>query len=143
MSTDDRREKIRFLRSYKWLLIEIASSEDRADEERERLYGARVPMLSDMPRGGVPVTMDDRVIRVVSREQEIDRQRSKAERIKLIIERSIGAMEDPRDRTILKMKYLQGYTFEEIAERIHYSVNHTKSLHDVAIDHFIILDHTK
>ena len=134
----ERREKIRFLKSYKWLLIEIASSEDRAEEERERLYDVRVPMLSDMPRGGRPVTMDERVVRVVSREAEIKKQRAEAERVKTIIERSIGAMSDPKDRTILKMKYLQDHTFEEIAEAIHYSVSQTKRYHETAIDNFEI-----
>lgn len=137
----ERREKIRFLKSYKWLLIEIASSEDRAEEERERLYDVRVPMLSDMPRGGRPVTMDERVVRVVSREAEIKKQRAEAERVKTIIERSIGAMSDPKDRTILKMKYLQDYTFEEIAEAIHYSVSQTKRYHETAIDNFEIEPH--
>lgn len=139
----DRREKIRFLKSYKWLLIEIASSEDKVEDERDRLYDVRVPMLSDMPRGGRPVTMDERVVRVVSREEEIAKQKTEAERIKLVIEQSIGAMANPRDRTILKMKYIQGYTFEEIAERIHYSVNHTKILHNEAVDNFVIRDISK
>lgn len=138
MSTRERREKIRFLKSYKWLLIEIASSEERAIEERDRLYGARVPMLSDMPRGGRPLTMDDRVVRVVSREEEIEKQKAEAERIKAIIEQSIGAMQDPRDRSILKLKYIQGYSFEEISETIHFSLTHTKRLHDEAIDNFVL-----
>lgn len=137
----DRREKIRFLKSYKWLLIEIASSEDKVEDERDRLYDVRVPMLSDMPRGGRPVTMDERVVRVVSREAEIKKQRAEAERVKTIIERSIGAMSDPKDRTILKMKYLQDYTFEEIAEAIHYSVSQTKRYHETAIDNFEIEPH--
>lgn len=135
-----RQEKIRFLKSYKWLLIEIATSEEKAEDERENLYGARVPVLSDMPRGGRPLTMDERVVRVVSREEEIVKQRAEAERVKTIIERSIGAMSDPRDRSILKMKYLQGFTFEEIAERIHYSTTHINRLHDSAIDNFRIVD---
>lgn len=139
----ERREKIRFLKSYKWLLIEIASSEDRAEEERERLYDVRVPMLSDMPRGGRPVTMDERVVRVVSREAEIQRQKSEAEEIKTAIEKAIGQMLNPRDRTILKLKYLQGCSFEEIACRINYSVTHTKRLHDEAIDNFVLPDMTK
>ena len=138
MSTRERREKIRFLKSYKWLLMEIASSEDRAGDERDRMYGARVPLLSDMPRGGRPITMDERVVSVLSREEEIERQKREAEAVKRSIELSIGIMEDPRDRTILKLKYIQGCSFEEIAGRIHYSLTHTKRLHDEAVDHFTL-----
>ena len=98
MSTRERREKIRFLKSYKWLLMEIASSEDRVGDERDRMYGARVPLLSDMPRGGRPVTMDERVVSVLSREEEIERQKREAEAVKRSIELSIGIMENPRDQ---------------------------------------------
>ena len=119
-------------------MIEIASCEEKIEDERSRLYGARVPMLSDMPRGGRPVTMDERIVRVVSREEELAKQRAEAERVKQIIERSIGAIQDPKDRTILKLKYLQGYSFEDLAETIHYSVSHTKTLHDQAVDNLEI-----
>ena len=136
---ENRNDKIRFLKSYRWLLLEIDAARDRRLDECESLYDVRVPTLSDMPRGGKPVTMEDRVVRVVSMGQEIDAQTERAEAIRKQIERSIGAMDDPRDRTILKLKYIQGLSFEEIAVRIHYSLTHTKRMHEAAVDRFVII----
>jgi DNA-directed RNA polymerase specialized sigma24 family protein len=139
LSVKTRDEKIRFLKSYRWLLLEIDATRDRCLDAYESLYDVRIPTLSDMPRGGRPVTMEDRVVKAVGMDEEIDAQTARAKQLRTQIERSIGAMPDPRDRTILKLKYIQGLSFEGIAERIHFSLTHTKRLHDTAIDNFVIL----
>lgn len=46
---------------------------------------------------------------------------------------------DSIDRTIIYMRYTQTYTFEQIADKLNYSVKRIYQLHAIALDNFAVL----
>ncbi len=59
------------------------------------------------------------------------------------IERAIGAVENDTYRLLLRYRYIQGDTFEKIAERMHYSSRQVMNLHSAALGACQILEGTK
>ena len=58
---------------------------------------------------------------------------SKMENIRSQIESSIDTLEDSRLRLILQYKYLEDYSYKEIAVDLKKSERHIRRLHDIAI----------
>ena len=66
-------------------------------------------------------------------EVEIDRQIDELIRVKTEILKAISKLTDGRLREILRLRYVQGLTFEEIAVEIKYSYKQTCRLHGRAL----------
>lgn len=71
--------------------------------------------------------------RVVELELEIDRNIDELVRVKAEILNAISKLSDGRYREILRLRYLKGMTFEEIAVEMHYSWRHVCTLHGRAL----------
>lgn len=71
--------------------------------------------------------------RAVELEMEIDREIDELVAIKAEIEAGISQLTDGRYREILRLRYISGKTFEEIAVRICYSYKQTCRLHGRAL----------
>lgn len=68
--------------------------------------------------------------------QQIINQRYERIRIYREIRREIEAMENETEREVLTYRYLCGFTWEEIAERMHYSFQHIHRIHKKALTNF-------
>lgn len=71
--------------------------------------------------------------RVVELELEIDRNIDELVRVKAEILNAISELPDGRYREILRLRYLKGMTFEQIAVEMHYSWRHVCTLHGRAL----------
>lgn len=71
--------------------------------------------------------------RIVELEFEIDRQIDELVAVKAEIENGISKLTDGRYREILRLRYISGKTFEEIAVHIGYSYKQTCRLHGRAL----------
>ncbi len=72
----DRKERIKkskYLDGYYWALQNIEMLQEKIKCKNDRLYSVRSPKLSDMPRGGTPVTTLDMI--ADKSELEIDLKR--------------------------------------------------------------------
>lgn len=58
------------------------------------------------------------------------------QRIINVIESRVNALNSPRDRAILKMKYFDGLTWEQISRALGYSETHTKRMGAEALKRF-------
>lgn len=138
MTKHERKEKIAYLSAYRWLLVDIDSEREDLERINDRLYSVRVPTLSDMPRGGRPRTMDDNVAESVDLERDIVDRISQSEIKRDEILRAISSMPRIQDRTILKLRFIHGYTHDEICEAIHYSHTQERKYYNTALDNFDI-----
>lgn len=136
MNDQERNEKIAYLKSYKWLHDEIADDEERLARLDARLYSPPIKHITDMPRGGQPVTMEALVAEKIELQDRINAKCSQRN----LIKRAIEAMPQPRDRRILKLIYIDGLSQEATAERISYSVTQTRRYIDEAIERFDIME---
>lgn len=132
MTEKERNAKIKYLESYKWLNAEIEDDEERLARLDARLYSPGAVNISDMPKGGQPITMDSLVAQRIELQDRINR---KCARRKEILNR-IESMSDYRDRLILKLEFIDDLTHEQTAERIDYSVAQTRRYYETALERF-------
>lgn len=111
------KRKRRKLESY----IELKYEVDRKHEELinianriDDLAGARAIVYDDMPKGGKPVLFTDTIDYLVDKEIILKNSLERAERRKEEIESAIDKLEDNELRIILKMKYIDDYSFSKI-----------------------------
>ena len=132
MTDQERNAKIKYLESYKWLNAEIEDDEERLARLDARLYDPPTKKITDMPRGGLPVTIDT----LVNQKMELQKQiNEKCAQRKEIIDR-IESLRDHRDRRILKLEFIDDLTHEQVAERINYSVAQTRRYYEAALERF-------
>lgn len=134
MTDQERNAKIKYLESYKWLNAEIEDDEERLARLDARLYDAPIKKISDMPRGGQPVTIDSLVNKKLELQKQIN---EKCAQRKEILDR-IESLPDHRDRRILKLEFIDDLTHEQVAERINYSVAQTRRYYEAALERFEI-----
>ena len=136
MNEQKRNAKIKYLESYKWLNAEIEDDEERLARLDARLYSPGAVNISDMPKGGQPVTMDSLVAQKMELEERINRKCMKRRAILDSIERMVNA----RDRLILKYRFVDDLTHDEVAERINYSNMQVRSYYEEALERFQMLN---
>ncbi len=136
MNEQERNAKIDYLKSYRWIEAEIMDDEERLARLDARLYSPGAVKVSDMPRGGQPITMETLVAEKIELQ---DRINAKCAQRRAILE-SIESMPSERDRRILKLRFVDGMTHEEVAERINYSVMQTRRFYETALTRFDMLN---
>lgn len=116
-----------------WLLDQRI---DARIAERERLMAkvtaARSPSLTGMPRGGKH-DWTDAVDRAADLSAEIDADIKELCRLKREIGETIERVDDYKCRTLLELRYRNYYTWERIAEELHYEVRQVYRLHGEAL----------
>lgn len=136
MDEIERKMKISYLSSYQWLHDEIVDDEERLAQLDARLYSPPSRRITNMPRGGQPVTMETLIAEKIELQDQINAKCMQRNMIK----QSIEAMPHARDRRILKLMYIDGMTQEAIAERINYSLTQTRRYYEAALEHYVIMD---
>ena len=129
-------EKKRELKSYRWLLKEERHlREEIAELEQEAYPGS--PALSDMPKGsGGQRDMSDWAARLDRLERELGRILGRQLRRRLAIEKRIADVEKPEERLILRLRYIDCLSFEEIRKRLNYGERSVFDLHHRAVSHY-------
>ena len=96
---------------------------------------ARVTSITQKLSGSVVQTSKDphKYDRLVELELEIDNAVDELIRVKAEVLSGIMRLEDSRHRKILRLRYVDGKTFEEIAVMIKYSYKQTRRLHAAAL----------
>lgn len=104
--------------------------------ERDRLLetvsAARSPQLTGMPRGGGK-SWTDTIDKAADLSTLIDADIKHLITLKWRIWETIDAVEDMRYRTVLELYYRAGYTWEQIAEKLHYDIRYVYKLHGKAL----------
>ena len=127
-------EKKEYLRNYRRFGKEI----DRKIEEYERLYSwimKTTPTFSDMPKGkGNGDKLPGGIERLIETNEQLnaDIDRYIGQRRK--IASSIEALSDVTLRTVMAMYYLNGKTWEDVANSLGYDVRHIYRLHGIALE---------
>lgn len=133
-----RSDKTIFLNGYRWAIEKIDVLEDRLAKIDDRLYSMRRSIISDMPKGGKGKDTVELIGDKLEISQDINERLSEAYEKKRQIENAIDSMENDRLSVILSLKYIDGLTLEEIADKLHYSNSHMGVLHRQALDEFVI-----
>lgn len=125
--------KKKSLKRYKKNLKCICRLEDKLERLDDRLTTIRTPNFSGMPRGGIPVSIDDLLNDKVELEDRIARLKRKGQTLKREILDEIDTLDDLRYCSILESFFIDGLTMEEIADEEGYTERHIYRLYNEAI----------
>lgn len=127
------KHKKRSLKRYRKIIERIDRLEMKLETLDERITTIKSPNFSGMPRGGVPVTLDDLLSDKADLEARIKRLKEKSREYKTEIREEIDSLEDYRYCEILEAHFIDGVSIEDIAEELGYSERHTYTLYQEAI----------
>lgn len=131
------------LRAYKSLRLERDKLARMVDELEATLFGPKAPKYDGMPRGGSGPS--DPVAELAGRHLALREQY--AETVAKLtaqmaeIEQAIEPLE-PRERTIIRLHYFRGLTWEQVAVETGYTWRHVHRLHGKAIEKLQALEAT-
>lgn len=94
---------------------------------------AVTPVLSDMPKGGGADKIQNAVCRIADIEADINREIDRQIDLRERIEAAICAIPDGRLRDLMRYRYIDGLTWEQIAVEMHYSYVHICRMHGQAL----------
>lgn len=125
--------KKRFLKRYRKNVALIDRLKKKIESLDERMTSLRSPKMSDMPRGGTPVTIEDLIAEKIEIEQRIRRLEDKGRLIKVEILDRIDELDDTRHVEILESFFIDCIDLETIADNNGYTLRHTIRLYSDAI----------
>ena len=133
MPTPENELKIRYLSRYRRLNERI----DRLLEEQYRWKCLAMKVtqnFSPTPGGGESGSPIERPMdKVDELERKITQAIDELADIRMEIEAVLGQLEDDTLRKLMEYRYIDGLTWEQVAEKMHYSWRHTCRLHGEAL----------
>lgn len=121
-----------FLRQVRHIDRRVDEALERMERLNARLEAGRMSALTGMPRGGT-ADWTDMADRVLSLETKINDQVRELVRLKRAAMDAIALVDDSRYREVLELYYIDGYTWEQVAERMGYDVRWVYRLHGRAL----------
>jgi len=134
MTENDKKKE--YLKSYKRLCNKLRSLEEQLQSLKEVEQSAKIMRLSDMPKAHKQADLSDYMVRIEAIFTKIIRLRAECLEKKLEIESRIADMPDGIEAEILRKRYLEFKSWEEICVEIGYSWMQTHRLHSKALNNF-------
>ena len=135
---ETEKHKKRFLWRYRNNLACISRLEAKLVILDERITTIKAPNYSGMPRGGVPVTLEDLIADKDDLERRIQKLKDKSRDLKRSITEAIDTIEDTRYCEVLEAHFIDALDFEDIAEEMGYTERHVYTLYAEAIKCFSV-----
>lgn len=133
MPTPENAEKIKYLSRY----IPLSGRINRMLEEQYRWKCLAMKVtqnFSPTPGGGESGSPIERPMdKVDELERKITQAIDELADIRMEIEAVLGQLEDDTLRKLMEYRYIDGLTWEQVAEKMHYSWRHTCRLHGEAL----------
>lgn len=117
------------LLQYKGTEKEINQLKERIEMLKEKKTSIKSQIITDMPLGGEGVDTTTLMIMIENAVEELIKKEESLLDIMLEIEECIDELDDPTERFILRARYIEGKTFEQIAVDIDRSWRHTIRKH--------------
>lgn len=121
-----------YLRSYQPALKYLELCTRRLDEARE--VGIRSPKMDGMPRAGSGGEIEMQVDRILAAERRLNRARDEAMAILEGIEDMIESLENFDQKRILRLRYIDGLTWDEVAMDSGFSERSVRRIHGRALE---------
>lgn len=129
--------KKRSLKKYKILKSRINRLEDRRKTLDAKIKSVKSPNYSGMPRGGVPVSVDELLADKLELEERLERLKEKSKVLKREILEEIDSLDNPVYCEVLESFFIDGLSIEQIAYNEGYTVRHTYRLYHDAVSSLV------
>ena len=116
-----------FLRRARTIDRRIDEATERAERLRARLEAGRMSSITGMPRGGSSdwtATVD----KLIELEQQVNSRVREMCRLKRLAQEAIDRVDEARLREVLELYYIDGYSWQQVADRMGLDVRWERSL---------------
>ena len=134
---ESNRRKKKYLLQYREMLISEKNINNQIDELRNSYALPKSPNYDAMPHAhNTEHDLSDYVAKMDKLLMLLQRAADKRAAIRLDITQRIESMQSETEKNILYFRYIYGYKFADIAERMYYTERYTLQLHGEALEHF-------
>jgi HAMP domain-containing protein len=126
-----------FLRQARDADRRIDEAMERLERTRARLEAGRMSNLTGMPRGGA-VDWTKTADRVIELEKRVNARIREMVRQKQAAMDAIDRVEEARLREVLELYYLDGFTWEQVAEQMQLDQRWVYRLHGKALQRIVV-----
>lgn len=126
-------EKKQYLKAYRRLQNDIDQKLGECEKWR-CLAEKATAVISNTPKGHGANRIESAVEHVIVLEKQIDEEIDQLISLRRKIEKAIYGIPDNTLRMIMKYRYIDGDTWEAIAEKIHYSYRNVCYMHGKALN---------
>ena len=121
-----------FLRRAREVDRRVDEAQERVDRLRARLEAGRMSSITGMPRGG-GADWTETADRLIELEQAVNQRTRELVRWKLAAIDAIDQVEEARLREVLELYYIDGFTWEQVAQRMGLDLRWVYRLHGKAL----------
>ncbi len=128
----ENEKKKEFLKRYRKA---VRREQDILDEIQRLRADKMFPSVCNdgMPRGSSQTDLSDYIAEIDAAIEDLKEERLEKIKIYREIEMRIRCMKDEDEQEVLRMRYIKGMKWEDIAEKINYSYSGTLKLHGRAL----------
>lgn len=128
----ENEKKKEFLRKYRRA---VRREQDILDEIQRLRADKMFPSVCNdgMPRGSSQTDLSDYIAEIDAAIEDLKEERLEKIKIYREIEMRIRCMKDEDEQEVLRMRYIKGMKWEDIAEKMNYSYSGTLKLHGRAL----------
>ncbi len=128
----ENEKKKEFLKRYQKA---VRREQDILDEIQRLRADKMFPSVCNdgMPRGSSQTDLSDYIAEIDAAIEDLKEERLEKIKIYREIEMRIRCMKDEDEQEVLRMRYIKGMKWEDIAEKINYSYSGTLKLHGRAL----------
>ena len=132
---EENEKKKEYLRRYH--AAELAEREIREEIDDLRMNKMFPALIQDgMPHGSSCMDLSEYAAQLDELLTELKDQMEQRIRIRREITQRIEAMQDEPEKTVLRLRYIHWLRWEQIAERMGYSLRNITKIHGKALAHF-------
>lgn len=132
MQETENEKKKEFLKRYQKA---VRREQDILDEIQRLRADKMFPSVCNdgMPRGSSQTDLSDYIAEIDAAIEDLKEERLEKIKIYREIEMRIRCMKDEDEQEVLRMRYIKGMKWEDIAEKMNYSYSGTLKLHGRAL----------
>jgi DNA-directed RNA polymerase specialized sigma subunit len=125
------REKITHLSRYVTAGLEYDEALESLIRYRSRIESAKILIISDMPNGGGTAgdKMAGHLATLERIEETVNIRLAQLQEMRIGVENIIGRVQDENGRRLLVLRYLEGFSWVEVAYRLNYGWTQTHRIH--------------
>ena len=127
-------KKLYLKKGYK-IRLEIDSKKAVLDDMRATLDGLKAIRISEKVQGG-PLPSDENMVNRINKVIEEEKKLENLYDFMSYLSKEIDKIEDVVERALLRYRYFLGLTWEEIADKMGYSLRQVHRIHKSALENF-------
>jgi hypothetical protein len=130
---EDRKQ---YLNRYKLLCSKLASLREQEETLRIELVNVKAINYTGMPKGNKHYDLSDCIVRLEELYSKIAAKQKEQLMLKVQIEDKVSEMNDGIECDLLRKRYIEFKSWEQICDEIGYSLKQTYRIHNKALEDF-------